>query len=204
MRDIVTLAKEYGASVMVDEAHAAGVLGENGHGVAELLGLEGEIDIQMGTLGKALGGFGAYAAGDSALIDYLINKARPFIFTTALPPSAAATAIKALEIVQNRPDLRDTLLRQAAWFRKQLQEAGFNTLESETYIIPVVVGENKKALQFSQELLGAGIYAPAIRPPAVPQGTARLRISLMATHSMIDLEEALEHIQRIGKKLNII
>ncbi len=202
--DIVALAKEYEASVMVDEAHATGVLGKNGHGVVELLGLEGEIDIQMGTLGKALGGFGAYVAGDSVLIDYLINKARPFIFTTALPPSTAATAVKALEIVQNRPDLRDILLRQAAWFRKQLQEAGFNTLESETHIIPVVAGENEKALQFSQGLLDVGIYAPAIRPPAVPEGTARLRISLMATHSMCDLEEALEHIQRIGKKLNII
>ena len=204
LNDIVTLAQKYGALVMVDEAHATGVLGENGRGAAELLGLEGQIDIQMGTLGKALGGFGAYVAGDSVLIDYLVNKARPFIFTTALPPSVAATAIKALEIVQNRPGLRDALMRQAGWFRKQLQEAGFNTLESETYIIPVVAGENTKALQFSQELLEAGIYAPAIRPPAVPHGTARLRISLMATHTMNDLEEALEHIQRIGKKLNII
>ncbi|MGA1874615.1 MAG: 8-amino-7-oxononanoate synthase [bacterium] len=204
LQDIVTLAGEFGASVMVDEAHATGVLGENGHGAVELLDLEGEIDVQMGTLSKALGGFGAYIAGDSLLIDYLINKARPFIFTTALPPAAVAAALKALNIVQNRPDLRDTLLRQATWFRKNLQDRGFDTMESETHIIPLLVGENEKAVQLSRKLFEAGVYAPAIRPPAVPQGTARLRISLMATHTLADLENALEKISQIGRELRLL
>jgi 8-amino-7-oxononanoate synthase len=204
LQDIVALAGKFGASVMVDEAHATGVLGENGHGAVELLDLEGEIDIQMGTLSKALGGFGAYVAGDSLLIDYVINKARPFIFTTALPPSAVAAALKALDIVQNRPDLRDTLLRQATWFRKHLQDTGFDTMESETHIIPLLVGENEKAVQLSRKLFEAGVYAPAIRPPAVPQGTARLRISLMATHTLADLEDALEKIYKIGQELRLI
>jgi glycine C-acetyltransferase len=204
LREIVALAGEFGASVMVDEAHAAGVLGENGRGAVELLNMEGDIDIQMGTLSKALGGFGAYVAGDSLLIDFLINRSRPFIFTTALPPAVVAAALKALDIVQNRPDLRDTLLRQADWFRKSLQEAGFNTMESETQIIPILVGENEKALQFSQKLLDAGLYAPAIRPPTVPRGGARLRISLMATHTQADLEEALDKIKKIGQELRLV
>jgi glycine C-acetyltransferase len=204
LREISSLAREFGASVMVDEAHATGVLGEHGRGAVELLNLEGEIDIQMGTLSKALGGFGAFAAGDSLLIDFLINRARPFIFTTALPPSVIAAALKALDIVQNRPDLRDTLLGQAGWFRRKLQEMGFNTLESETHIIPILVGENEPTLQFSRKLLGAGIYAPVVRPPTVPRGTARLRISLMATHTLADLEEAIDKIQKIGQELRLI
>ncbi|MEW6381560.1 MAG: 8-amino-7-oxononanoate synthase [bacterium] len=204
LREIVDLAAEFDASVMVDEAHATGVLGEHGRGAVEALDLEGEIDIQMGTLSKALGGFGAYVAGDSLLIDFLINQARPFIFTTALPPAVIAAALKALDIVENRPDLRDTLLRQADWFRKKLHEAGFNTLNSETYIIPILAGENEKALSFSQKLLEEGIYAPAIRPPAVPKGTARLRLSLMATHTLADLEEAMDKIQRIGQELGLV
>lgn len=202
--EIVALAKEFGAIVMVDEAHATGVMGEHGRGVVELMNLEDEIDIQMGTLSKAFGGFGAYVAGDALLIDYLINKARTFIFTTALPPATLSASIKALSIMENRPDLRDTLLSQAAWFRKKLREVGFNLLKSETQIIPLVAGDNDKAVQFSRELLSAGIYAPAIRPPAVPQGTARLRISLMATHTMADLEESFEQIQKIGEKLHLI
>jgi len=204
LQEIVALAREFGASVMVDEAHATGVLGENGRGVLELLNLESEIDIQMGTLGKALGGFGAYVAGDSLLIDFLVNHARPFIFTTALPPAVIAASLKALDIVQNRPDLRDTLLSQANWFRKKLQETGFNTLESETHIIPILVGGNDTALQFSQKLLETGIYAPAVRPPTVPKGTARLRISLMATHTLADLEEAMDKIQMVGQELRLI
>ncbi|MCL6582457.1 MAG: 8-amino-7-oxononanoate synthase [bacterium] len=204
LREIVDLAAEFEASVMVDEAHATGVLGEHGRGAVELFGLEGEIDIQMGTLSKALGAFGAYVAGDSLLIDFLINRARPFIFTTALPPPAVAAASMALDIVDNRPDLRDTLLRQAAWFRQKLQESGFNTLNSQTHIIPILVGDNERALSFSQKLLEAGIYAPAIRPPAVPRGGARLRISLIATHTLADLEEAADKIQRIGQELRLI
>jgi glycine C-acetyltransferase len=204
LQEIAALAREFGASVIVDEAHATGVLGENGRGALELLNLESEIDIQMGTLGKALGGFGAYVAGDSLLIDFLVNQARPLIFTTALPPAVIAASLKALDIVQNRPDLRDTLLGQANWFRKKLQNAGFNTLESETHIIPVLVGENEKAIQFSQKLLEAGIYAPAVRPPTVPKGTARLRISLMATHTLADLEEAMDKIQKFGQELCLI
>ncbi|MEW5804788.1 MAG: 8-amino-7-oxononanoate synthase [bacterium] len=204
LREIAALAREFDASVMVDEAHAAGVLGDNGRGAVELLNLEGEIDIQMGTLGKALGGFGAYVAGDSLLIDFLINRARSFIFTTALPPAVIATALRALDIVQNRPDLRDTLLGQAGWFRKELKDAGFNTLDSETHIIPILVGENEQAIQFSQNLLDKGIYAPAVRPPTVPRGTARLRISLMATHTLDDLEEALHKIRQVGQELHLI
>ncbi len=204
LRDIVDLATEFEATVIVDEAHATGIYGKNGHGITELLDLEGEVDIQMGTLGKALGGFGAFVAADSLVIDYLINKARPFIFTTALPPPAIAAALKALDIVQNRPDLRDTLLQQANWFREELKNIGFNTLNSETHIIPILVGENEKAVQFSQKLVDAGIYAPAIRPPTVPQGTARLRISLMATHKMPDLEKALQILVKIGKKIRLI
>jgi len=194
---IVALAKRYDCMLMVDEAHATGVLGENGRGAVELFGLEcdfadsGGKFIQMGTLSKALGGFGAYAAGSKALIDYFINVSRPFIYTTALPASCMAAAIAAIDIIENQPELRKQLSDNIKFFRDGLNEIG------STPIIPVLIGDSRKAVEISNRLLEEGIFIQAIRPPTVPAGKARLRITIMATHTKKDLQEALEKIKKI-------
>ncbi|MDK2820180.1 MAG: 8-amino-7-oxononanoate synthase [Clostridia bacterium] len=202
--DIVKIAEEFSALTMVDDAHATGVLGPKGAGTGDYFGLKDKIDLQMGTLSKALASEGGFIAGKQYLIDYLRNKARSFIFTTALAPATIAVAIKAIEIVEREPEARRVLLNNANWLQNKLHDAGFKTLDSQTPIIPIVVGDSEKALQFSNQLLEEGIYIPAIRPPTVPPGTSRLRLSLMATHSQDDLNYALTKIVQIGKRLNII
>lgn len=204
LEDIAQIAKKFEALTMVDDAHATGILGPNGGGTVDLFGLKNIIDIQMGTLSKALASEGGFIAGKQHLIDYLINRARTFIFTTALSPATIAVSLAALEIVQHEPENRKKLLENAQWFYKQLFNAGFQTIESRTPIIPIIIGDTEKALQFSKDLLKEGIYIPAIRPPTVHPGTSRLRITLMATHTQHDLKYALEKIIAIGQNLNII
>lgn len=202
--DIVKIAKQYNMMTMVDDAHATGILGKNGSGTASYFGLDNEIDISMGTLSKAVASEGGYVAGKKDLINYLINSARSFIYSTALAPSTIAVSIKALEIIEKDEERRVKLLKMANWFQNELRRAGFNVMETKTPIIPILIGDVDKAVQFSKILLSQGVYVPAIRPPSVPRGTSRLRISLMATHSKEDLEEVLVKIKEIGKKLNII
>jgi 8-amino-7-oxononanoate synthase len=202
--EIRRLADQYGALVMVDDAHATGVLGQGGHGTAEHFGIEERIEIQMGTLGKALGGFGAYVAGTRDLIDYLINCCRTFIYTTALPPAVAAMALAALEIVEKEPQRRARLWENTAYFKAGLERMGFNTGKSETPIIPVLINDNALTMEADRRLMARGVFAQGIRPPSVPLQGARLRATLMATHTAADLDYALASFRKVGEELALI
>jgi len=201
---IVKIAKENDIITMVDDAHATGILGKNGSGTASYFNLNNQIDIMMGTLSKSIASEGGYAAGNKDLINYLRNSARSFIYSTALSPATIAVSIKSLEIIATDEERRSNLLKISNWFQNELEAAGFNVIKTKTPIIPIIVGPADKAVEFSKNLLKEGIYIPAIRPPSVPEGTSRLRVSLMATHTTQDLDEALAKIKLIGKKLNII
>jgi 8-amino-7-oxononanoate synthase len=180
------------------------VLGLSGGGTADYFGLCGQIDIQMGTLSKALASEGGFIAGKQSLIDYLINTSRSFIFSTALSPTTIAVARKALDIVRTEPQLRNTLLTNSAWFRVQLRAAGFDVAENEAPIISIVIGAPDLAVAFSNKLMERNIFVSAIRPPTVPAGTSRLRISIMATHTREDLQGALNNITEIGHEFGVI
>jgi glycine C-acetyltransferase len=204
--ELVSLKREYGALLMVDDAHGTGVLGPGGRGTAELSGCGACIDIHMGTLGKALGGFGAYAAASREIVDYLVNRARSFIFSTSLPPSVVAAALAALDIVDSSEgsSLRRRLLNHAGAVKNSLRAAGFDTMDSESQVLPLFVGGAAETMEFSRRLLDAGIFVQGIRPPTVPRGGSRLRLTLMATHQEQDLERAVEVIIATGKDLGII
>ena len=190
---ICELAERHGAMVMVDEAHATGVLGGRGAGLVEALGLQPRVTVQMGTLGKALGTFGAYVAGSRALIDLLINTARTAIFTTALPPPVVAAADAALTIVAREPERRAALRRNAAQLRDGLLGLGYDVPgEADSHILPVMVGDAGATMALSAALLERGVFAHGIRPPTVPDGTGRLRATVMATHGAADLAAALD------------
>lgn len=201
--ELVALKKEFGALLMVDDAHGTGVLGPNGRGTAEHFGLQSEIDITMGTLGKALGGFGAYIAGSKEIVEYLVNKARSFIFSTSLPPAVLAAASAAFDIVDSSTgaDLRRSLAGNAAFLRNSLREAGFDTLGSETQILPVFVGEAQNTMEFSRALLDEGVFVQGIRPPTVPVGSSRLRCTLMATHEQAELQNVVNAMCRAREKV---
>jgi 8-amino-7-oxononanoate synthase len=201
---IVEIAKKNNILLMVDDAHATGVLGPNGGGTADYFGLSDEIDIQMGTLSKALASEGGFMAGKRSLIDYLVNTARSFIFSTALSPATIAVARKALEIVRAEPQRRETLLTNAAWFRAELRKSGFDVAENKAPIISIVIGTPDLAVTFSNRLMERNIFVSAIRPPTVPEGTSRLRISMMAAHARDDLKKALNCIAEIGHELGVI
>ena len=202
--EIVQVVKKYNMLLMVDDAHATGVLGENGGGTADYFGLQNEIDIQMGTFSKALASEGGFIAGNRDLIDYLTNKARSFIFSTALAPSTVAVSLRALEIVQAEPRLRQSLIANSAWFREKLREIGFEIMDFPTQIISIVLGLPNLTVKFSNRLMEKNIFVSAIRPPTVPQGTSRLRINLMATHTVDDLAPAIDSMAAIGKELGIL
>jgi len=202
--EIIQVAKKYNMLLMVDDAHATGVLGKNGGGTADYFGLQNEIDIQMGTFSKALASEGGFIAGNRGLIDYLANKARSFIFSTALAPATVAVSLRALEIVQAEPRLRQSLIANSAWFREKLREIGFEIMDFPTPIISVVLGQPELTVNFSNRLMGKNIFVSAIRPPTVPQGTSRLRINLMATHTVDDLAPAIDSMAAIGKELGIL
>lgn len=204
LRDLVTLKQRYGAMLMVDEAHSGGVYGDNGEGLTHALGLTEQVDVQMGTYSKAYGGYGAYIAGDSILKQYLINKARSLIYSTALPPAVVLSVWHNWRIVQRDGWRRQQLHERSVWFRNRLQQCGFTTGESECQIIPLMVGDNESAVKLSKLLQQAGVAAVAIRPPTVPEGEARIRFALMSTHRKEDLAWAIDEIERAGKHLGII
>ncbi|ALS24204.1 MULTISPECIES: 8-amino-7-oxononanoate synthase [Paenibacillus] len=201
LRELVELKDRYGAMLMVDEAHSGGLYGEQGQGLVHELGLTERVEIQMGTFSKAYGGYGAYIAGDEVLKQYLVNKARSFIYTTALPPAVIESV--RLNWLQARKEewRRKELSRKAVWFREALRQRGFDTGESESHIVPLLLGSNERTVRFSEKLQQAGIAAVAIRPPTVPEGTARIRFTLMATHRDEDLQWAVEQIDRAGREL---
>lgn len=202
--EIVKLAKRHDAMVMVDDAHATGVLGPTGRGTIEHFGLEGQVPIQMGTLSKAIGAFGAYVAGSQELITYLINRSRSYIYTTSLPTALAAASLVALDLIEKEPQIRQQLWDNRDYYENGIKALGYDTLQSETPIIPLLVGETSLALEMSNQLSAHGVFAPAIRPPTVPQGMARIRTSLMSTHTRGDLDFALEVLEKVGKRLGII
>ncbi len=206
LHELVAIKKEYGALIMVDDAHGTGVLGQTGRGSAELCGVMADIDIQMGTLGKALGSFGAYVAASREIVDYLVNRARSFIFSTSLPPAVLAASIAAIDVVDSPEGaaLRQRLALNSARFRNGLSEAGFDIMGSTTQIVPVLVGGAEETMEFSRQLLDAGVFVQGIRPPTVPPGSCRLRCTLMATHTEEDIEEAVALISTLGKKLGVI
>jgi len=175
--------RRHGAWLMVDEAHGAGVFGKRGAGLVQELGLEGEVQVHMGTLGKALGSFGAYVTGSRTLVDLLVNKARSIIYTTALPPSAAAAALAAIQVVEREPQRAAGLLARATSLALALREAGLEVPNADSQIIPVLLGDAARAVTTADKLRARGFYVAAIRPPTVAPGTSRLRVSLMATHT---------------------
>lgn len=204
LEGLVTLKKRYNAILMVDEAHSSGIYGEQGEGLTHHFRLQNEIDIQMGTFSKALGCFGAYVTGEQWLIDYLMNKMRSFIFTTALPPAVLGSIEKAIEIVQTEQERRETLQTHSHYFRHELKKLGFHIGESTTHIVPIIIGPNDLTVRFSERLQEHGIAAVAIRPPTVPEGTSRIRFSLTSSFSKAELDWALEQIACVGKEMGII
>jgi len=186
---LCTLAERYGAILMIDEAHAAGVLGPAGRGLAAELDLAQHVHVQMGTLGKALGSFGAYVAGSQTLIDLLVNKARSLIFTTALPPAVCAAATRAVDIVRAEADRRRQVLAHARRLRESLRDQGWHVPAGRSPILPVIVGADGDALALSARLWDRGIWAACIRPPTVPEGTARIRLTVTAAHTRDDVEQ---------------
>ena len=204
LADIVGLAERYGCMTMVDDSHGTGVLGEAGRGTAEAAGVLGRIDIETGSLAKALGGFGAYVVGSRTLIEYLINRARSFIFTCAMPPAVLATVLEALAVVEQEPERRQHLWDNTRYLRAGLRETGFHLNQSETHIIPLMVGESHLTMRFCQELLERGVFAQGIRYPSVPRGTERIRLTLTASHSKEDLDLALTVLAEVGRALELI
>jgi 8-amino-7-oxononanoate synthase len=181
--ELVEVAERTGAMLLVDEAHATGVLGSRGRGVAEHFGVDDRVPVRVGTLSKALGCAGGFVAGSRRLIEWLLNRARPYVFSTAMPSAAAAAALAALEIVEAEPDRRNCLLARAAALRERLAAQGWDLGPSASQIIPVIVGQPERAVELSRQLHECGLYVPAIRPPTVPEGEACLRVSLTSEHT---------------------
>ena len=199
LKEIAALAEKYGAMFMVDEAHASGTFGPHGAGLVREHGLEKTVTVSMGTLSKALAGFGGFIACSAKLRKLMINSSRAFIYTTAPPPAIIGAALGALDVLEASPNLGNILQANADYFRSMLHAAGLDTLQSQSQIIPIVIGENDKAVAASLRLREEGIIAAAIRPPTVPAGSARLRISITLAHHVDDLERAAKQIISVFK-----
>lgn len=195
--DICALAAAHEAMVLVDDAHGFGVLGKDGRGTVSHFGLENESIIQLGTLSKAMGALGGYIAGSRSLIELLINRGRNFIFTTGLPPATLAAANAALDVMQSAPELRHRLFSHVKHLKTALINLGYTLLPSETQILPVVLRNPQRATNIAEALLAEGVFAPAIRPPAVPTGTSRLRLTLMATHTETEIQKAVNAFTKV-------
>ncbi|MCY7770323.1 glycine C-acetyltransferase [Bacillus haynesii] len=202
--EIVRLAEQYDAFVMVDDAHASGVLGENGRGTVHHFGLDGKVHIQVGTLSKAIGVLGGYAAGSKVLIDYLKHKGRPFLFSTSHPPAVTAACIEAVNVLMEEPSLIKKLWDNTAYFKKGLEKIGLPLIKSETPITPILIGDEAEACRFSNTLFELGLFAQAIVFPTVPKGKARIRTIMTAQHSKEELDQALEIIETGAKKAGLL
>lgn len=201
---LVTLAEEFGAIMMVDDAHASGVLGRAGRGTIDHYNLHGRVHVQVGTLSKAFACQGGYVAGSQTLIDYLMHRARPLLFSTSHPPSVAATALAAVRLVQEEPELTERLWDNTRFFKQGLTQLGFDTGASETPITPVIVGDERLATELSDRLFDAGVFALGIAFPTVPRGKARVRTIVTAGHTKTHLQEALDAFARVGRQLKLI
>jgi len=204
LAELAALAKQYDALLYVDDAHGTGIMGRTGRGTLEELGVEHEIPFHMGTLGKALGSSGAYVVGSRETIDYLLNTVRPFIFTTAPPPGTVAAAIASLEVIQREPERRARLWANRQRVFHALQDLGFQLTATVSPILPILIGDARQALAFSERLLELGVYAPAIRPPTVPNDTSRIRLTVTSEHTPDQLDEALRAIELAGRASNVI
>ncbi|HKS95123.1 MAG TPA: glycine C-acetyltransferase [Terriglobia bacterium] len=201
---LVELAEKYGCIMMIDDAHSSGVLGRNGRGTVDHFNLHGRVDIQVGTLSKAIGALGGYVCSTRDTIDFLYHRARPFLFSTSHPPSVAATCIAAFEVLEEEPQLIEQLWANTKFFKDGLKRVGFNTGVSETPITPVIVGEAALAHEFSRQLFASGVFAQSLGYPTVPHGKARIRTIVTATHTQEELTQALEIMERAAKGLKII
>jgi len=202
--DLCALAEKYGAIMMVDDAHASGVLGKNGRGTVDHFGLHGKVDVQVGTLSKAIGALGGYVCGSSDLIEFLHLRGRPFLFSTSHPPAVAASCLAAFEVLEAEPERIEKMWENTRFFKAGLAKLGFDTGLSETPITPVMVGDGRKAMEFSRALFEAGVFATALAFPTVPEGKARLRTIVTATHTQAELEEALAILERVGKENAVV
>ena len=202
--ELCDLADEFGCIMMVDDAHASGVFGRNGRGTVDHFGLHGRVDVQVGTLSKALGALGGYVAGSTSLIDFLHHRARPFLFSTSHPPSVAATCIAALDVLETEPQWMERLWTNTRFFKAGLEALGFNIGISESPITPVIVGDGALAMTLSDKLFDAGVFAQGIGFPTVPQGKARVRTIVTATHTEDELQFALDAFKRVSSDLGII
>ncbi|MGH9513640.1 MAG: glycine C-acetyltransferase [Terriglobales bacterium] len=203
------LAEKYGAIMMVDDAHASGVLGRNGRGTVDHFKVHGRVDVQVGTLSKAIGALGGYVCGTRDLIDFLYHRARPFLFSTSHPPSVAATCIAAFEVLEDEPERIEKLWENTRFWKKELSSLGFDiggksTPASETPITPIIIGDAKITMDFSRELFKEGVLGTGITFPTVPEGKARVRTIVTATHTREELEQALEVLKRAGEKMGVV
>lgn len=203
------IAEKYGAIMMVDDAHSSGVLGRNGRGTIDHFNVHGRVDIQVGTLSKAIGALGGYVCGTRDFIEYLYHRARPFLFSTSHPPSVAATCIAAFDVLQNEPELIEKLWENTRFFKKELGTLGFNiggvnTPASETPITPIIIGDGRATMEFSKALFAQGVMGTGIAFPTVPEGKARVRTIVTAAHTKDELSKALEVLGRVGKDMGII
>jgi glycine C-acetyltransferase len=206
---LAQLAEKYGAIMMIDDAHASGVLGRNGRGSADHFHVTDKVDVQVGTLSKAIGALGGYVCGSRDLIDYLYHRARPFLFSTSHPPSVAATCIAAFDMLENEPDRIERLWANTAYFKQQLTDAGFDvggvsTPKSETPITPIIIGDGRRAMEFSKALFDAGVMATGIAFPTVPEGKARIRTIMTSEHTREQIDQALEIFTSVARKMEIL
>jgi 8-amino-7-oxononanoate synthase len=201
---LVELRREYGAAILVDDAHAVGVLGETGAGTAEHWGLTDEVDLILGTFSKSFASIGGFVAGRADVIDYLQHNARALMFSASMPPASAATVLKALEIIRAEPERREQLWKNTYRMMEGFKSIGFDIGPTETPIVPILIGPMEKTFVFWRALFEAGVFSNPVVPPAVPEGSCRLRTSYMATHSDDDLDFVLEQVERVGKKLGVV
>jgi glycine C-acetyltransferase len=206
---LCALAEKYGAIMMVDDAHASGVLGRNGRGTVDHFQVHGRVDVQVGTLSKAIGALGGYVCGSRDLIDFLYHRARPFLFSTSHPPSVAATCIAAFDVLEQEPERIEKLWSNTRFFKQELSLLGYNiggknTPESETPITPIIIGEGRATMEFSKALFEEGVMGTGLAFPTVPEGKARVRAIVTAAHTQDELSQALEVLKRVGKRMGII
>ena len=202
--DLCALAEETGCIMMVDDAHASGVFGKNGRGTIDHFDMHGRVDIQVGTLSKAMGALGGYVAGNRNLIDFLYHRARPFLFSTSHPPAVAAACIAAIDVLLEDPQIIDRLWENTRFFKAGLERLGFNTGLSESPITPVIAGDSAKAMKLSDRLFEEGVFAQGIAFPTVARDRARVRTIVTATHEREDLQFALDKFEKVGKELGLI
>src|SRR5712675_2441052 len=201
---LCAVAEEYGCIMMVDDAHASGVFGANGRGTIDHFGMHGRVDIQVGTLSKAIGALGGYVAGSKALIEFLYHRARPFLFSTSHPPAVAAACIAAIDVLEQEPEIIDRLWENTRFFKAGLETLGFNTGLSESPITPVIVGEGALAMKLSDSLFAKGVFAQGIAFPTVARDKARVRTIVTATHTRDELQFALDVFAKVGRELGLI